>query len=306
MELGVITAGIPEIDGCPVLTRVKAFIVDQGTAATLEHTFRDRSGRPVDLSDYLAASDSESLSESTSSTPGGAVLRVKEWDSVGGHSKHRNPLWTLTAEPYDQSGGVLRAALDPDIVERAGLYQLSWAVLNSSGRPIAVNDGLLSVERSLYPNDPSILYSDLGPPTVNEIRMAMRDSGRGENLLLDDFEFGDDQILQAIVTPVQYWNEALPPIRTYTTRNFPFRYNWKRAIVAYLMEAAAHGYRRNRLATAAGGVSVDDQNKEREYLMEADRRLTEFRDWVLNKKTSINAGMVGGSFGSSYGGRGYW
>jgi hypothetical protein len=34
---------------------------------------------------------------------------------------------------------------------------------------------------------------------------------------------------------------------------------------------AANHYRRNRLAHSAGGVTIDDKNKEREYMAEGQR-----------------------------------
>ena len=60
--LNLVTAGIPEIDGCKIFSRAKIFVVSQGVQASLEHTFRNRRGDPVDLSPLLA-STGDSLSQ---------------------------------------------------------------------------------------------------------------------------------------------------------------------------------------------------------------------------------------------------
>jgi hypothetical protein len=304
--LEVVRAGIHEMDDCPVLRRVKAFIVDQGVAATLEHVFRDRRGRAVDLSGYLdvegALSDSSS-SLSTVPEPGGggtAVLRVKDALAHGPVSD-LNPVWELPVTSHDPLAGVLQATLREDIVERAGIYQLSWAIRNGAGKVVLVNDGLLSVERSLYPLKRETLADDLGPPTINEIRMAMMDSDPAENqYLLDNVEFADDQLLQAILEPVQAWNEIPPPVRTFTPRDFPFRFHWKQGIIARLHIYAAHHYRRNALQHQAGGVAIADKNKESEYLAYGQQLWNEYMTWLYNKKVEINLKGFLGEVRSAY------
>ncbi len=64
---GFTRAGIPNVDGCEVLTRLKAFVVDQGVSTTLEHVFRDSNGNPVNLSS-LFGSEGESLSSGETGT----------------------------------------------------------------------------------------------------------------------------------------------------------------------------------------------------------------------------------------------
>ena len=65
-DLNVITPGIPAMDGCPVLTRIKAFICQEGVNVTLEQTFRDRTGNPVDLFTPAEVSESGSIDFSDS------------------------------------------------------------------------------------------------------------------------------------------------------------------------------------------------------------------------------------------------
>jgi len=313
-EIGqVIRAELPEVDECKVLTRIKAFVVPQGIQATLEQVFRDRKGRPIDLSEYLVptVSITECSGQSASSSSGGprpvgsAVLRIK--DVLGnGPDPCRNPIWTIPAWSPDPASGLLQAKLPATAVEQAGIYQLSWAILDVTGIPVATNDGLMTVERSLFPIKSETLYKDLGAPTLNEIRMEIMDSSPAENFWLEEVEFGDEQIVIAIQKPIEYWNEQPPPIEVYTPRNFPFRGNWRRGIIAQLHLMAAANFRRTRLPHSAGGVTVDDRNKEKEYLAEGQRLWAEYREWVQIKKLEINLKKVSGQVLSTYSTFGRW
>ena len=120
--------------------------------------------------------------------------------------------------------------------------------------------------------------------------MSLRDSEGTDNFTLDNVEFGDEQIAMAIARPVELWNTETPTIRpTYTTVTFPFREQWLRATIGFLCEIAAQGYRRDTgLVDNAGGVSVKDKDKEVPYAREAERRITEYRMFMLHKKNEIN------------------
>jgi hypothetical protein len=303
-DFSVVRAGIPEMDDCKILTRLKAFLVDQGVAATIEHVFRDRQGRPADLSRWVAAETSLSGSTSSSTPPAGTVkMRAKEWMGRG-LSPTRNPIWEVYGDAVDPAAGVLRFELDEDLVEHAGIYEMDFAVINESGKPVAVDRGILSVEKSMFPTDLTIARKDLGPPTIQEVRMRLMDSSRNENLLLDDIEFKDEQILAALWEPIRLWNESPPPIRTYTTRDFPFRGAWIQGVLGQLhMTMAAH-YRRNVFRGAAGGTS--DKDKEREYMAEGQRLWQEYTAWMFNKKVEINLKGFAGHASSPYvGGKGW-
>jgi hypothetical protein len=286
------------IDDCPILTRFGGFLVDQGVCATLEYVFRDRIGNPIDLATWLANS-SDSLSESTSEEiPSGLVkARIKEWLGTG--YGPRNPLWTVYGEAVDATEGVVQLTLPAGVVEQAAIYEIDWAVVNESNRPMVVNRSVLSVEKSMWPQDLRHVYANLGPPTIQEIRMRLMDSSRSENLLLDDVEFKDEQILMAMWEPIRFWNEQPPPLRPiHTTRTFPFRGAWVSGILGQLHLMAANHYRRNTMRGAAGATS--DKDKEREYLGEGQRLWGEYTAWVQNKKLELNVRLMAGQVVSSY------
>lgn len=300
----VVTAGIPEKDDCPILTRLQAYVADQGVCATLEHVFRDRAGNPVDLSDYFPGG-SESGSASASAADQGAVeLRAKEWLGTG-WDDCRNPVWSVEGQAHDPAAGVVRAGLPASLVARPGIYELSWGVRDAAGGLVLVNQGILSVEKSLFGGAHDFRNAQ-GPPTLREMRMWMMDSSASENTLLDDVEFSDDQILLALTAPVRQWNESPPPIKTFTTRDFPFRGAWATGTLARLHEMAAAHYRRNYLRTEGGGVRVEDKAKEREYLAEAERLRQRYESWLINKKVSINMKLFSGYSESVYASLGGW
>jgi hypothetical protein len=303
-ELGVVTPDVPEVGGCPVLTRVNAFLVDQGTSPTLEFVIRDSKGNPVDLSPLFGTSVSSSVSASSGDGVvdyPAVMLRIKEelgrglWDNG-------NPVWEVEATVVDPAGGVVQADVPEDVTQNAGIYRLNWGVYDAAGKLRMVSKALLSVERSLFvPLD--IVQRDLGPLTIQSLRGYLRDSSPAENLRLDSVEFGDEEILLAFLRPVEYYNDQPPPIDWFTTRTFPSRFHWSRGTMAQLYEMAAASYRRNKQKLQAGGVMDDDLNRDQEYMGEAQRLWAEFVEWVPRDKVMRNARLVVGSIGSVYGAR---
>ena len=69
-----------------------------------------------------------------------------------------------------------------------------------------------------------------------------------------------------------------------------------------MLETAAHNYRRNQLAYSAGGISVDDKNKEQAYSAASARLMQRFQDMTRAKKIEVNISLFSGSIGSPYSG----
>jgi hypothetical protein len=124
--------------------------------------------------------------------------------------------------------------------------------------------------------------AETGPVTIPEVRLALMDVNNGSdgwpfsNLLID-VEFADADIAFCIRRVVEMWNETPPPVATYSTDNFPYRYWW-----------TGRRYSRNRLAYSAGGVSIDDQSKSAEYMQHAEQILQEFKQFMMTEKQRIN------------------
>ncbi len=311
-DLTLLRPGIPDNgDNCPVLTRINAFIGTQGVRSTLEFTVRDEAdGHIIDLSSVLPTAtflgdsgNSLSLSEADGQPGGTVLLRAKEFLAAGGPCK--NPIWEIKGWSPDPGLGLLRVRLPQTLVDQSGIYELSWAVKDDSGAVVLVREALLSVERSLFPSRDELLHKPGGCLTIQEVRLSIRDDP-ASNLLLDDFEFSPAELCQAIGEPIRYWNEALPPVSPFTTRNFPYRGAWLSATAAWLYRIAAASYRRNTLKNAGAGIQQSDKDKEQEYLAEGTRLWKEYRDWVQDKKVSLNLKSFVGYQNSPYTGRYGW
>jgi len=147
---------------------------------------------------------------------------------------------------------------------------------------------------------PSLFGGTSSAPARDELRLHLRDSQPDENLLLDELDFDDAELCQALARAVTYWNEALPPGRNYNTSTFPFKANWLDGAVACLCQTAAEHYRRNFVPVTAGGIGYQDLAKEQNYMGEYQRRWGQYMDWVRTKKMSINLGNANATVGSSY------
>lgn len=147
------------------------------------------------------------------------------------------------------------------------------------------NTFYLAIERGLF-GTPDQEY--VGPPSIAEVRLHLRDYPEN-NLLLDEYEFDEAEIAMAAERCIMYFNELMPPIqRKFSTRNFPFRYHWLEGITYYLFMIAANWHRRNRLPYQAGGVSVDDIGKEKDYMQAAMMYEKNWKEWAIRQKVSLN------------------
>lgn len=289
-------------DGCPLLTKTRIITATKGLCSTIEWQVRDKNGQPMDLGDWICAdSDGDSeydQSEIDSSEPyplcGQVIFRFAD---------AAIPSYIFQAIGYstDTAQGIVRVQLPADLVAYPGVYLMQVGISEQTSPDVYslkyIDKGILSIERSLFG---SIELGDLlGPPTIQEIRIALRDSGL-ENSLLGDVEFDDTEILHALARPLRQWNETPPPIAYYDSRSFPYHEHWLKATMALLMRSAAYWYERNRLATSAGGITVDDRNKMQSYMLMAQGIYKEWEQFIIDKKVSINVARCYGSIGSPY------
>jgi len=280
-----IQPNVPTHEGCPINTKRPVVLGDKGVASTVTWLVRDKSGAPVDLSSLITVSDSISESEDADT----ASVDVRIADCAGGR------IIAATGEFSAASSGQISFAIPRAIYDIAGIYRVNVAVKNAAGDIVVLNSGLLSIEESLFGD----IQQRVGPPSLSEIRIRMRDTGV-ENDLLQDVEFDDNEIVSAILGPIRYWNEEPPPIARYNCKNFPFREHWLKAIVAELLMIAVHHYMRNKLGASASGVVINDKDKNGEYIQLASALKSEWHDFVRYKKVELNAKLFRGSLGSGY------
>lgn len=282
----VIVAPVSQQNGQPLLSRMRAVSISQGQCATIDWQMIDRDGVPVNMSACNAA-------------PYKVVLRLKEQISLG----NARPVQEVDATVVSASDGKVQAQLSQNMVGMPGIYYAEMALINvpaqAANQPCVVfsNTFYLIINRSTFDND----ERNSGPPSIAEIRLHLRDSSPAESYLLENLMFDDAEIALAIARPVQYWNEIPPPLGTgYNTQNFPFRYHWLEGICANLFLMVAEQYRRNQLSYQAGGIAVDDQNKEGSYERAGQTRWQAYREWVRATKASINLESCYGEVGSNY------
>lgn len=294
------------VAGCPVIQKLQAHEVKQGQDARLLWTIKDPDGNPFDLTEIQEScglSEADGTHDALTASCG-VNLRLRE---LSGVDPSTNPVVTVPVEVVDAEAGLVRAEALPDsIMREPGVFMTEWGVMSPEQKLLFSNTSLTFVNRGLFGQNDTLNGYDCGPPTIQEIRVSIRDNDPADNLLLDDLEFDATEIAQAVIRPIQFWNEIPPPIRPLmTTKTFPFKEMWLLGIQSVLFDIAASHYRRAALPYSAGGVSVDDKNKEKEYLQISRLLRAQFEDLVKAKKIEINTRLMVGMLGSGYGGR-FW
>lgn len=274
--------------------RQRSVTVRGGQAATLRWQMLGWDSNPLDLSECVCPA-----SESSESSQGSCdfTLRFRLREQLMGRCSVELP---VTVE--DVTAGQVLIDLPQDVTKRAGIYYGEVAAFNTEEDADAGENVVFSnIFTVVITGGQWASTRTPGPPSFAEIRLHLRDSDPSENLLLDGLTFDDAEIAFAIKRPVEYWNEIPPPVRTYTTQNFPFKYHWLMGITGELFLIAAEGYRKNHLAYSAAGISIDDQAKEPNYEKAAQMRLQDYRDFVRRKKVEMNVAGAFGEVVSDYG-----
>ena len=296
------------VDGCPVLPKLQCHEVQMGQDARLLWHFKNPQGEPINLTNCLSSCSVSSQPDPTPfdplGNPCGAILRMRE---LTGIDPIKDKIYSINVSVLDAAAGLVKADALPDAIVRfPGVYLEEWAFFTSDHRMLFSNQCCTFVRRGLFGVNANPYMRNFGPPTLEEIRLAMRDNAPADNMLLDDVEFDAAEIAQAVLRPIQYWNETPPPIQPLmTTKTFPFREMWLLGIQSYLFDMVASHYRRNQLNYNAGGVAVDDKNKEQQYRAASNLLQQQFREMLRAKKIEINIGLFSGTLGSPYAGMFY-
>lgn len=282
----IVTPAITCVEGQPNLRKMQAVSVVTGQLATIQYTMRSQNGDPVDLSLCMAAGST-------------IVLKIREAIMMDSNS---NPGVTIICSIVNLitngADGVVQATLTSDVVAYPGISRCEFGVLDINGNLIFSNEMFLIVNRGQFANQ----VSRLGPPTLPEIRLHLRDSDPTDNLWLAVTEFDMAEIAACIERPIHYFNEAPPPInQKFNTANFPGRYFYLEAIVGCLYQMATLHYARVHLPyQQQQGLTVDDKNKMEQYDAVGKQRWEEWKNWVRHKKIQLNAAAAFRTFGSPY------
>jgi len=276
---------------CPVLNKNRVLLVQRGIGAQLEFQIRDRSGTPVDFCEVIPSG--------TTTTPApGSQLPQVIWRFRDAFA-YSNEIVQVIGWAHDCELGLVRMNMPDNLAEVANIWRFNVAIVDGEGLIQVMDQGLLSVERSLFVTVDTTNALG-GPITIGEIRLHLRDTVI-ENDLHDEFEFSDAEIIHAMTLPIMQWNETPPNVAFFDGQTFPYRYNWLQATIANLLKVAAHWYRRNKLKASHGGLTVDDKNKDVDYLQVARMLEQDWREWMMRKKKEINIARASGTVSSSYG-----
>ena len=127
------------------------------------------------------------------------------------------------------------------------------------------------------------------PVTCMDVRLAVMDTSAEMNTLLDDLEFSDMMIMNAVERAIDEWEETPPRLqRHFDATNFPFREHLIKGAVGYLMQSVMYRYMRNRMQYSAAGLSFDKNDKGQVYLTLAQQARQEWKNFVAAMKTSMN------------------
>jgi hypothetical protein len=279
---------VTTVEGVPSYARKQGFQVVQGQLATIQTVMRSINGDPVDLTSCVTAGAT-------------VVVSIVETTII---DLCTTPPIIINGTVIDATNGIIQFILTQPAVTNVGIYDVEAGLFDDDSNLIFSSQLYMIVNRGQFGPLP---VSSVGPPTIAEIRLHMRDSDPADNLWLRVVEWDTAELAAAIQRPILYFNETPPPIRhKFTTSTFPFRYNYLEAIVGCLYQTATIWYTRVHLPyEQAQGLKVDDKNKAEQYAAIGKQRWDDWKEWARFKKVQLNAGASFKRIGSQYYGQ-FW
>jgi hypothetical protein len=154
---------------------------------------------------------------------------------------------------------------------------------------------------ALSPSTPFVVTADM-------VRMFMRDyaasagvltDGQG-NLLIDDVQFKEDELLNAIDMAVSAYN-GITPMSYYTRENFPNEYLLLIGTTRFLMMSESFHQLRNQVGVQDGDVMpAGIYEKYQLYMNMANALRAEWQEIARNIKNQVNMESAYGVVGSGY------
>lgn len=191
-----------------------------------------------------------------------------------------------------------------EVKDHPGVYRLQVMVKNADNSEVARDECVVLVDRGMWLSDGEAPSTDCGPPTLFEVRNALRDHP-GVNRLLGDYKVDSCEVGNAIVSAVQAFNAEFPHIpHVLNTRIIPTAYRRPimDGVLSFLFETLGEYNRQGHLPYSAGGLSIDDLNKGGEYTQIAEFYRQRFDRWakITKAKISIAAGWGSVSSGGPF------
>lgn len=262
--------------GCRDPKQPATYIVASGSGAGLNWTVRDQHGTPIELATLTADVD---LTE--------PYERVVLFHNP--FCAHPVRGGQLSRGPDNQ----LRIHLPSGVGNFPGIYEMEVHWREGTG-PAAVhylNRAYVSVEQSLASR--ALGPGASGPLELSRIRNRLRDYVSANDTFGSGApEYSTEEIVLSILEPVEYYNEALPAVVTFTVNNFPYRQQWTDAVIGRLLLISGQWMMRNNVPIQAEGVGADDRAKYRDLIQIGNKLWSDYQLFVRADKISRN--MAGG------------
>lgn len=264
----------PEITstiGCTDPKQKPSYIIPGSFGSVLDWTVRDIAGKPIVIDSYGVDPGEDATVEWTRA----ALFH----DPFCNKSVYLGRL----AEGTD---GRLNVFIPPGLDGKPGLYEVEvhWSV---EGDQHYFNTAFVSIEDTIYNRIRTNKQG--GPLKLSRIRNKLRDYAA-----LNDSsgfpEFSLEEIVSAMLEPVEYYNEALPHVQHYTPTSFPYRQQWLDATVSRLLQTTAIWMSRNHVQLQGEGVGADDRGHWKAMLQLSDKLWREYKDFVQLEKSRLNTG----------------
>lgn len=141
--------------------------------------------------------------------------------------------------------------------------------------------------------------------TEKELRIFAMDKPE-LNTLVDGVKFGSEEIEQAQIYVVDFFNLIPPPIgKTFTVETFPSRALMLIGVWGHLLRGASIGETQNEFEYSAAGVQVNDRSHGKMFLEMGNLFWQEFIELAKQTKITYNINSVFGKVGSEYGRRAF-
>lgn len=121
------------------------------------------------------------------------------------------------------------------------------------------------------------------------------------NTLVENVKFGPEEIEEACINVVDYFNMIPPPNNFgYTVETFPFRALLVMGVWGWLLRGAAIGDAINQLDYAVDGVQVNDRSKAEMFTQLGNTMWMEFKELAQGIKLTQSINKVYGVKNSEY------
>jgi len=252
------------IDSVPLNVKPRVYTLCVNQDAYLDFLFVDDAGNPQDLNNLPDIGFKAYIREAVAHTP------VRQCD----------------VSVTNADAGKLKIHITPVLSSMPGIFNGSVICYPTANENAIIKE----CPFYLYITYPLSCSDTAGPMSLTELRMYLRDSSPEENLLIDGYNYSDEEILLAMKLTIQKFND-MPPRENFPVFNsatFPFRSLLLDGMLGQLFFMVSEYHRKNNLQYSAGGVSINDKNKEPNYLQAANMHWQEFLRNAKAEKVKLN------------------